>query len=640
LFNMNCSEKLLYILVVAGTALFIPYSAGAVCGDGIIEYLTEQCDDGNLNSGDRCSSACQSEDGSHLVPQCGNGKIEGEEQCDGEGDACSTSCKLQISTDSTVDISACGTYSQKNTLYRITQDLSSADDCLVFTQGDIIVDGQNHKITAGGRGIYLQEWNQRNFIVKNVRVDTTGPTGIGGRTIQNALVSNVWVVNKASTDQINGANNIDFSESSRIVLENCFLENHLTDVLNRHQYSGASVKLGTGGVVRRCIFKGTPQNAVAPGTDSHIFNNYANGGTEIEPGSASEGYTNNFFAVCWNQKDVTLNNNVVVNAGYWAADYTMQGASLEQIIGTDLPYLLSYHLRGDVLQRPLKIIHGRPQNRGLFGEDGNTAVSGIKLYNNYGSNYVPPNNDEYEGCQAGGATGIQLESVVEGSRVFDNKLAAIAGECYANALKPSSRHDSNNNPNIWEGNDIALIKVEKGSGPSLEIDAWLNRAAAFHARESIPGNIFRNNKVTTLVIDQNGNSLEDANTGGNDVTLWQLGHYSEADGFTMEGTLIDLRRTPGQKYLSVSRTWNGETQSNQPDSQTIIWKDTEFFDSQSLQLFLDNITSVYQGWALDAGGSDVVLPQVAVLVQGTSIVEEDPDPAIPTNPDNLRVVSD
>ena len=46
------------------------------CGDAVIG-LNEQCDDGNANSGDGCSSTCQTEN------QCGNEVIDHGEVCDG-----------------------------------------------------------------------------------------------------------------------------------------------------------------------------------------------------------------------------------------------------------------------------------------------------------------------------------------------------------------------------------------------------------------------------------------------------------------------------------------------------------------------------------------------------------------------------
>ena len=77
------------------------------CGNGILEG-TEQCDDGNTVSGDGCSSTC------HIEPHytcptpgkpcvhdviCGDGIIEGVEQCDDgntkNGDGCSSTCTVE-----------------------------------------------------------------------------------------------------------------------------------------------------------------------------------------------------------------------------------------------------------------------------------------------------------------------------------------------------------------------------------------------------------------------------------------------------------------------------------------------------------------------------------------------------------------
>lgn len=64
----------------------------AVCGNGKQEAV-ELCDDGNLKSGDGCSSECRRE---LLLAICGNGNIESGEQCDDgnlkNGDGCSASC--------------------------------------------------------------------------------------------------------------------------------------------------------------------------------------------------------------------------------------------------------------------------------------------------------------------------------------------------------------------------------------------------------------------------------------------------------------------------------------------------------------------------------------------------------------------
>ena len=82
----------------------VPY-----CGDGIINQVSEVCDDGNAVGGDGCTAACdQIEDGWVCPNQgqpclnivvCGDRKIMGKETCDDgntiDGDGCSGSCKLE-----------------------------------------------------------------------------------------------------------------------------------------------------------------------------------------------------------------------------------------------------------------------------------------------------------------------------------------------------------------------------------------------------------------------------------------------------------------------------------------------------------------------------------------------------------------
>ncbi len=77
-----------------------------ICGNDLITGK-EQCDDGNTQSGDGCSSTCQIEDGwacpapgvRCIARQCGDGILVGLEQCDdgntNDGDGCSSKCKLE-----------------------------------------------------------------------------------------------------------------------------------------------------------------------------------------------------------------------------------------------------------------------------------------------------------------------------------------------------------------------------------------------------------------------------------------------------------------------------------------------------------------------------------------------------------------
>jgi cysteine-rich repeat protein len=64
-----------------------------VCGDGKVEG-DEECDDGNIIDGDGCNATCEIE-----VAICGNGKVEGNEKCDDGNtsaiDGCSPTCQLE-----------------------------------------------------------------------------------------------------------------------------------------------------------------------------------------------------------------------------------------------------------------------------------------------------------------------------------------------------------------------------------------------------------------------------------------------------------------------------------------------------------------------------------------------------------------
>ena len=92
------------------TVLILPPDASAdvpqsTCGNGVLDG-TEQCDDGNADSGDGCSKICQIES-NYDCPKagqpcknlavCGNGVLTSDEACDDgntqSGDGCSADCK-------------------------------------------------------------------------------------------------------------------------------------------------------------------------------------------------------------------------------------------------------------------------------------------------------------------------------------------------------------------------------------------------------------------------------------------------------------------------------------------------------------------------------------------------------------------
>ena len=84
-------------------------TCSATCGDGVMSYYVEDCDDGNNEDGDGCSSECTVETGwqcwgwwcgeSQCDSICGDGLVIGSEECDDGNwwsyDGCSGSCQVE-----------------------------------------------------------------------------------------------------------------------------------------------------------------------------------------------------------------------------------------------------------------------------------------------------------------------------------------------------------------------------------------------------------------------------------------------------------------------------------------------------------------------------------------------------------------
>ncbi len=86
-------DSLIYNNTVMQLSGLAADQASPICGNAVIE-AGEECDDGNLISGDGCSSTCQ------LESVCGNGALEEGEECDDgnldNGDGCSDTCAIEF----------------------------------------------------------------------------------------------------------------------------------------------------------------------------------------------------------------------------------------------------------------------------------------------------------------------------------------------------------------------------------------------------------------------------------------------------------------------------------------------------------------------------------------------------------------
>ncbi len=86
---------------IAADSVEVAYPADPVCGDGDVEG-DEECDDGNDIDTDACLNSC-------LVARCGDGSVHaGVEDCDdgnsSDGDACKNDCKANVCGDAIVNV--------------------------------------------------------------------------------------------------------------------------------------------------------------------------------------------------------------------------------------------------------------------------------------------------------------------------------------------------------------------------------------------------------------------------------------------------------------------------------------------------------------------------------------------------------
>ena len=92
-------EKRVFLILAILTFAFIIIGVASACidncarcGDGLVNQISEQCDDGNTINNDGCSSTCK-------IEYCGDGIKQANEECDDgnsvNGDGCSNSCCLE-----------------------------------------------------------------------------------------------------------------------------------------------------------------------------------------------------------------------------------------------------------------------------------------------------------------------------------------------------------------------------------------------------------------------------------------------------------------------------------------------------------------------------------------------------------------
>lgn len=87
--DSNCEKATEFYTCVGGDE-DSPSICTPICGDGF-KKGAEECDEGDLDNFDGCSSSCEIEDGweiksESIVTICGDGLLRGQEECDDNND--------------------------------------------------------------------------------------------------------------------------------------------------------------------------------------------------------------------------------------------------------------------------------------------------------------------------------------------------------------------------------------------------------------------------------------------------------------------------------------------------------------------------------------------------------------------------
>jgi hypothetical protein len=135
------------------------------------------------------------------------------------------------------------------------------------------------------------------------------------------------------------------------------------------------------------------------------------------------------------------------------------------------------------------IIHDNTVNCG----SGNNSCRGIviggegtKAYNNNVSVQQLPRNQEYNGCEAYGAYGLQMEYIANNVEVYDNTVSANGGECEAHALRANPDLTTSKN-NLIHDNIFTAIAKGTGRAASIKYSALDSYAL------NVSSNTFRTN---------------------------------------------------------------------------------------------------------------------------------------------------
>jgi len=504
----------------------------AVCGNNVIE-AGEQCDDGNIDDGDGCSSACQTE---QQQPACGNGIIEAGEQCDDGAnngqplDSCSSDCQQQQPVcDQPITLTSDMT---------LTRDYQFCGSGFTINADNIVLDCAGHNInysymsygagvlTSGFNGITIKNCNilqgdssigtwpgikiesSSNDIISDNNILTSSSYVYGIQVTSGS--NNVVISNNIVTTTGPGSNGISISYGS----DNGIISNNIVAINSDYSY-GIESSQASGGTFENNTVTTIGSSAygiyIVFGSNNKISDNtvVANGnGIFIE--SDNNVLSNNNVTVynygngimIWWLSNATVSDNIVTTTGGCLNIHQVTGSTFENNTVTCSSYTSGFQFDTTT---------GSTFNSNII-----TAGSGISGYSSGSDNNIADNE-----IVATTGSGIRLDSdnnIISGNditasstgisygwgsnaTITDNNIAATGDRSWGIQISSTSNDIISNNTVTTNGYDSSCIILGQVTGSTFEnnnVNPTGSSSDGFQFGDT-SGNTFSNNVVTVGV---------------------------------------------------------------------------------------------------------------------------------------------
>lgn len=356
----------------------------------------------------------------------------------------------------TISVSECGVLKKARATYVLQNDISSEGTCFSVQDDEITLDLNGHTITYATRdstgrrhaiigsacyGPHLDNnpcgGTFKKFTVQNGKIvqgSSAAPfsdairIGQGGGT--NLTVTNVeFDISAPSTKAIHTT----YAKGGQKISRNT-IRSRVASIGSRHQLDGVTIKLETDNTASSAPSE-VHHNTIIGSAQGGILVTAPRSRVHENAISLKANYTNDFCIYAW------------------APGAEVFGNQCDNTQGT------------------------------FMGRGIHVASPGVSVHHNLIKVRELPRNEEYSGCQTGGAYGIQLEQSADKTRVYENDVTAIADVCDAIAMRATTITTSASNE-IYD-NRFTAVRAAAARG----------KAAAFSPNNVSGGILLRGNRL-------------------------------------------------------------------------------------------------------------------------------------------------